>query len=527
MPHFYKFPLLKTGQRPDASGQLTDVTLDILEDLKQSYKPDSLYEAQVVIGHEEDLAAIPKNDRAPSYGQIKRLRIVEDEKDKGEFVLEGIVDVIDEADSWIKRKLYNHRSLAYYEPGNEYSPDPDSYYIRHVALLGAQPPAIKDLGKVVKFSEGLINMVTAFQEGEEITQEVTPPGPDASEEEIKSFLDQNAIAFFTEVLTAGERGFSGEILGFDPMPTAENNYLYDADTNRYKGKFIDEDEEVYLFEFDDNSKSFIPEIQTEEGEELEGEETMTVDQSVLDQEAAANEAVAEEDFLASFGEGCYKCKKGDYVYVLKKMPKDGGYGDMEEGMMYPMMDDEMASYMGKKRYEEGMMEEDPMMEEIIEESVEDDEEVVSLKEKIKQQGEELARLKEEKKAKRREELKGFAGKIYSEGKLLKTEVAEDSLVDLLIALDESEDVKAFSEGKDESILSMVQKIIESATPKLPMEGMTALAEGGEKIESSMQIPAGMELDSDQALLHSKAKKLAKEKGTSFIKALSEILETGS
>lgn len=519
MPNYYNFPLLKTGLRKDASGQATNITLDVLEDLKASYDPEGKYEAQVVIGHEEDLAAIPRNDRAPSYGQIKRLRIVPEGE---EYKLEGIVDVIDEADSWIKRKLYNHRSLAYYEPGNEYSPDPESYYIRHVALLGAQPPAIKDLGKVVKYSEGLKNMVVAFQEGEEITQEIQAPGPNASPDEIKSFLDTNAVAFFTEVLTSGDRGYTGEIISFDPMPTAENNYLYDAETGRYKGKFIDEDEEVFLFEFDSNSKSFIPEIQTEEGEE---------EMTEMGEGSAAGQAMEQEDFLASFGEGCYKCKKGDYVYVLKKMPMGDMYGDMEDGMMYQMEDDDVSAFMGKKRqYQEDDMEgeeemvQDPMMEEVVAQSVEDDEEVVALREKIKLQGEELVRLREEKKAKRREELRGFATKVYSEGKILKTEIPEKDLVTLLTALDESKEMKAFAEGGDVPF-DILTKILENAAPKLPMEGMTSLAEGGEEVTTDLEIPAGMEMDSDQALLHSKAKKVAKEKNITFMKALSEVLAT--
>lgn len=540
MPHLYKIPLLKTGRRKDAFGNEADITLDTLKSLRRSYDPDQVYEAQVVIGHDEDLDAIPRNDRAPSFGQLKSVYIKPDPMDQGEYKLEGLVDLVDEADDWVKRRLYNHISLAYYEPDNPYNPSDDEY-IRHIALLGAQPPAIKDLGRMVKLKEKNMQIkMRSFQEGEEIQEVVVDAPPvDGPLEDIQAFLKDNAEDFLKSVLTEGEFGFAGEIVAFDPVPSEENNYLMNPDTGKFEGKFIDEDEEVFLFEFDGETKSFIPEIQTEEDEELE----------------------AEEDELASFSEqdcGRYVYKKGDKVIHLEIAMEDDKTKDLpveelvslkegeveekvEEKVEEEVKDDTVAL---EETYSKGSADvrftgtdevlaedahtlddpvaltEEPMMEEEEEES----EEMKVLKAKVQALDEELLLLREEKAARRYKELEAFAEGLYEEGRLLETEVPKKDLVTLMNNLDSTETMTAFKEGEKKPV-EVLQQILSTIEKKVVMEDVTAMSEG-EKVETPMlQVPDGAIIDPEMSYMHSRAKKIAKETGKTFLQAYSELLVT--
>lgn len=535
MPHLYKIPLLKTGKRQDAFGNEADITLDVLKSLRRSYNPDQVYEAQVVIGHDEDLAAIPNNDRAPSFGQLKSVHIKPDPLDEGQYKLEGLVDLVDEADDWVKRRLYNHISLAYYEPDNPYNPSEDEY-IRHIALLGAQPPAIKDLGKMVKLKEKNMKMnIRSFQEGEDIEEVVVDAPPvDGPLEDIQAFLKDNAVDFLKSVLTEGEFGFAGEIVAFDPVPSEENNYLMNPETGVFEGKFIDEDEEVFLFEFDGETKSFIPEIQTEEDEELE----------------------AEEDELASFSEqdcGRYVYKKGDKVIHLEIAMDDDKTKDLpveelvslKEGMDKEEEKEEEETVALEETFSKGSADvrftgtdevlagdahtlddpvaltEEPVMEEVVEE--EENEEMTILKAKVQALNEELAILREEKALRRLGELEAFAEGLYEEGKLLETEVPKKELVELLSYLDGgTTETKAFKEG-DKKPIDMLQSILASAEKKVLMEDVTAMKEG-EKVEMpSLQIPEGAVIDPDMSYMHARAKQISKESGKTFLQAYSELI----
>lgn len=133
------FDLFKAGKHTAMSGATLDFSEDMLKAAVAAYDP-ALHEAPIVVGH-------PK-DNHPAFGWIKALEFGEDGKvtavpgqinaDFAELVASG---------------AYKKRSASWYLPDSPANPKPGTLYLRHVAFLGAQPPAIKGL-KDVQFAEG-------------------------------------------------------------------------------------------------------------------------------------------------------------------------------------------------------------------------------------------------------------------------------------------------------------------------------------------------------------------------------------
>lgn len=496
MPNLYKINMLKAiGKQKDSSGSTAYLTPTVLRELAETYSPDT-YEAQIVIGHNDDLKAMLKGDKAPSFGYIKSVHL-----ENNGTELWGIVDLIDEAHDWVKRGLYKHVSLAYYEPGNPYGVLDGKHYIRHLALLGATPPAIKGLDRFIKLSEDneMVKQQTkALQEGEVLEVEapmqedngvIDAPSLDAPPEEIEAFMDENAEDFLANMLLEGEFGFRGDIVSFDPVPSKENNYLMD-ESGMIKGTFTDEEGEQYMFEVSGNSKSFQP-VNTEE----EGEEDMT--EVVSEQE---------EDQLSTlmqqFSEYACGCDKGmdDYSY---KMPNG------KTIIIKIMGDDEMGSY------EEPLMEE-PMMEE------EEDEmsmspaamaEIAALKEQLNS-------LREADKKRRYAELEAFCEGLYSDGRLLETVTPKQEVLAFMESLD-SQGMLAFSEEKEEKPLDWFKSILSLLPVQLPMSDMTALAE--EPVASvKFKAPSNMGVDQKQLKVYSEAKALSEKENIPFSEALTRL-----
>jgi len=103
-----------------------------------AYAP-AVHEAPICVGH-------PKHD-APAYGWIGRLA-------QAEIGLTATPTQVDpEFAEAVESGRFKKLSAAFYAPDDEANPVPGVYYLRHVAFLGAQPPAVKGL-RNVEFGEG-------------------------------------------------------------------------------------------------------------------------------------------------------------------------------------------------------------------------------------------------------------------------------------------------------------------------------------------------------------------------------------
>lgn len=249
----YKLHILSPGTHEDMDGQKETYTSADIKEIRDSYDP-SLFEASVVVGHQNDLDAIRWGDRAPSYGDVKNLEI-----SNGNLYANVVLSP--EMEDWLTRSPapYKYRSAAFYKSNSPYNPQKGKLYLRHIAILGANPPAIKGLEPMVRvyserernnpnysYKDNLKIMLmdydkdmNSFEELQE-PEEVELPDEDSSPDEVRSFMSDHGFDFLAEILQDGENGYVGEISSMEPMPSLENNFLYDANKKEFRGVFFDD-----------------------------------------------------------------------------------------------------------------------------------------------------------------------------------------------------------------------------------------------------------------------------------------------
>lgn len=137
-----RFEIFKPGRHTAANGATLDFSDDVLARSAAAYDP-AIHEAPIVVGH-------PK-DNAPAYGWVKSIDFAD-----GSVTVEP--DQVDaDFEEMVAAGRFKKRSASWYLPGSALhplkgTPNHDTYYLRHVAFLGAQPPAVKGL-RDVNFAE--------------------------------------------------------------------------------------------------------------------------------------------------------------------------------------------------------------------------------------------------------------------------------------------------------------------------------------------------------------------------------------
>lgn len=142
--------IFRAGTHTSAEGARLTFTEADLDAIVASYDP-AVHEAPLVLGH-------PKHDD-PAYGWVRSLRRAGPD-------LEATVDFSDASFAEQVRTAYKKRSASFYLPDAPENPKPGTYYLRHLGLLGAQPPALKGL-RPASFADGKRGFKT-FAEGDAI-----------------------------------------------------------------------------------------------------------------------------------------------------------------------------------------------------------------------------------------------------------------------------------------------------------------------------------------------------------------------
>ncbi len=125
-----KFEIFKTGTHTSDKGITKDYSLDELNFIAQSYKPEE-DEAPIVIGH--------PIDNSPAYGWVSSLEVTED----GKLVADASDEKLHpEFVSALKEGAYKKRSISLTPDGK----------LRHVGFLGGAAPAVKGLADI-QFSQ--------------------------------------------------------------------------------------------------------------------------------------------------------------------------------------------------------------------------------------------------------------------------------------------------------------------------------------------------------------------------------------
>lgn len=150
--------IFRAGRHRTITGQTVEFSEADLAAIAAAYDT-ALHEAPLVIGH-------PKTDD-PAMGWVSGLKCVG-------LRLEADFRQMDPAFAEaVEAGRYKHVSAAFYAPDSPHNPKPGGYYLRHVGVLGAVPPAVKGLGPL-SFAEDNTLFLAFGEDGD-----VTPPGDTA------------------------------------------------------------------------------------------------------------------------------------------------------------------------------------------------------------------------------------------------------------------------------------------------------------------------------------------------------------
>ena len=184
--------IFRAGTHRDDAGNTHTFTRVQLEEMAASYNA-ALREAPLTVGH--------PRDNLPAYGWVQRVYVNE----AGNLAVDP--HQVDPAFAeMVKGGRFKKRSASFYPPSAPHNPTPGRWYLRHVAFLGAQPPAVAglkdigfaefgDLAEAVSFSE----TASAAAPAPATTQPQEPPMSDADKAELerlraKSKADDDARA---------------------------------------------------------------------------------------------------------------------------------------------------------------------------------------------------------------------------------------------------------------------------------------------------------------------------------------------
>ncbi len=141
--------IFRAGARMADDGTVHHISEADLAAAVAAYDP-AVHEAPHTVGH-------PKHN-APAYGWVARLAV----KD-GSLQIAENKQVEPQFAEIAAAGRVKKRSASFYHPQDPSNPKPGIWYLRHVAWLGAQPPAVKGL-KDVNFSEDDAERAVCFSE---------------------------------------------------------------------------------------------------------------------------------------------------------------------------------------------------------------------------------------------------------------------------------------------------------------------------------------------------------------------------
>lgn len=129
------FRIFRAGTHTDSAGTATTFTAEQLGAMVAAYN-DGKWRAPMVVGH-------PKGT-APAYGWVGKLRLDE----SGDVFVDDVDKLNPDFAELMKSGAYRNRSASLYSPDHPNNPTPGVWQLRHLGILGAQPPALKGLGDV-------------------------------------------------------------------------------------------------------------------------------------------------------------------------------------------------------------------------------------------------------------------------------------------------------------------------------------------------------------------------------------------
>ena len=139
--------IFKAGKLTDNSGGTHSFSVADIEGMAAAYNR-SKHEAPLTLGHPAD--------NLPAYGWVESLQATKDG-----ILLAKVTQVDAQFAEDIRAGRFKKRSASFYAPYAANNPVPGSWYLRHVAWLGALPPAVrgmKDANFKEQATEGVIHV---------------------------------------------------------------------------------------------------------------------------------------------------------------------------------------------------------------------------------------------------------------------------------------------------------------------------------------------------------------------------------
>lgn len=163
--------IFRAGRRTADSGEVYVITEADVAACAAAYDP-ALHEAPLTVGHPEG--------NHPAYGWVKSLQT-----SAGGVLTSSHKQVEPQFAELVADGRLKKRSASFYHPEDPQNPKPGAWYLRHVAFLGAKPPAVKGL-KDIAYSEGSTARAINFSEAIEPTN---PQEHTMTPEEMQAQID--------------------------------------------------------------------------------------------------------------------------------------------------------------------------------------------------------------------------------------------------------------------------------------------------------------------------------------------------
>ena len=169
--------IFRAGRHIDDAGVTHQFSEADLDGMASSYQP-ALKEAPLCVGHPQD--------NLPAYGWVKSVQ----RNAQGVLTI-STHSVEPQFAEMVESRRFPKRSASFYPPQAPNNPTPGKWYLRHVAFLGAQPPAIAGL-KDIQFSEDDAGGAVCFSETVSPVQPTTQEPLSMTEAEIKALQEKLA-----------------------------------------------------------------------------------------------------------------------------------------------------------------------------------------------------------------------------------------------------------------------------------------------------------------------------------------------
>lgn len=133
MGKFFKIHIFSPGKHKSASGHDCEITDQDLRKTAEIFL--SNHRVPLTLGH----SSYKKHDVLPSMGWFRDVKIDENGN------LYGLLEATTAGQNLLDKGYYENFSASFYAPDSPLNPKPGTWTLRHVAALGAEPPALKEL----------------------------------------------------------------------------------------------------------------------------------------------------------------------------------------------------------------------------------------------------------------------------------------------------------------------------------------------------------------------------------------------